>query len=188
MIVVVVLMVIVAGRQLVHSTSIGSSDPSIESSVVDLSPPWNLNDEPLDPAEVAACEGTWRCHWTLRTPSGEFKDYVDDTITIHDIDPETGSLEGFGTAVYENSPGYSIRGCLSDTGFAYMYYTTTGLHKEKAGFIILQFYFQQSEAEGWWLGGGRGSRQPPIGGYSTWIKDDKFEGEWINQAYEIEDT
>lgn len=175
MIAVVALMVIVAGRQSVHPMSTGSA--------VDPKPPWNLNDEPLDSAEITACEGVWRCNWTVRTPSGEFKDYVDDTITIRNVDHSTGNLEGTGTTVYEGSHGYSIRGCLSDTGFAYMYYTGTHLHKEKAGFIILQFYFQQGEAQGWWLGGGRGARHPPVGGYTVWTKDEKVEDEWVDKAY-----
>ena len=149
----------------------------------ELAPLWGQYHLPLAPVHVNVCEGTWRCQWWRRNEKGEIQPYVDDTIHVKSVAPQTGNLEGRGEPVYKRIEAYKIRGRVSKHGFAHLYYSTPPPQEKLAGLVILKFDFREDVAKGWWLG-----RDPKdtreIGGPVTWTKAGKWKGEWQNRHHE----
>lgn len=189
MLAVFALMVVIAGRNWEPSGR-GDGDPGLQPLSRIADPLWGDEHTPLEPAQVTTLQGRWRCEWTARTASGDLKPYVDDTVTIREVNPETGELEATGSETYEKNPeGYKVRGRVSKQGLAHLYYRyPTALHQEKVGMAILRIDFINEVAEGWWLGGGRGLGRPDTGGLVRWTKADRFEGDWVDRAYEHDDA
>lgn len=150
-----------------------------------LQPLWGRDHLPLAPVHVDIFEGTWRCQWWHRNEKGEIQPYVDDTIHVRSIDPQTGSLEARGEPVYERIEKYKIRGRVSKLGFAHLYYSTPPPQEKLAGLVILKIDFRKDVAKGWWLGRDREDTYD-IGGPVTWTKVGKWRGEWRNRRYEYQ--
>ncbi len=182
MIGVFALMVWIAGR---NWESVRGNVAELQES---LSPIWGNEHLPLDSVHVEACKGVWRCQWSARTSFGNTKPYIDDTITIREVDPVTGEISGTSSSVYEKNPtGYKLSGRISKHGFSHLYYKMPPPHEEKVGMIILRFDFQTDSGKGWWLGGGRGHGIPDAGGLVIWTKSNAFKGDWVDRLYEWKD-
>jgi hypothetical protein len=183
MVAVFALMVVFAGMRWESTTRGTAVERQFRSAATGDDPLWGE----LDDAHVDAWVGVWRCEWSARTRSGDVVPYIDDTVTVSKVDPDTGDLTGRATGVYDkNFDGYALAGRVSTQWLAHLYYHFPPPHDEKVGMVILRIDPQADVAEGWWLGGGRGKGAPNVEGPVTWTKAEAFEGEWVDHAYELE--
>lgn len=179
MIAVAVLMVAVTARNYEQGGA-----PEVDVDPDEVNPLWGPGSLPLDDEHVSILKGEWHCEWEARTSTGELEPYVDDTITIIDVDRDRGEFEAVATSTYDEASFYEVNGRVSKSGVAHLYYKFPAPHDRKVGMAILEVSFVNRRAEGWWMGGGRGDDRM-VGGLTTWTKADVDEREWEDRVYEM---
>jgi hypothetical protein len=96
-------------------------------------------------------EGQWASHWLIHDGEDDFVPYVDDGVTIEEIAPQLGIVEGIGHSAYDYGGTYALEGRMISSRIAILTYKTFYTPLEDCEGAVMLRMDRMGKISGWWM-------------------------------------